>query len=342
MHRQGIGVPAGTGPLGEETVRKGDAGTGTAAGSRLAFIVGHRKSGSTWLLNLLSLHPDVRGVMETHLFRHGWQETDPALRTAKLFEQTPWAQGGPRRWPVHALTRLARPFLVRMKPALSLAPHERPAVLPDLSLRDQLALHRELRRTGSAEEYVQRFFQFHLDRLRPPRYLIEKSPRNIYFVDRILSLFPDARLIVIYRDGRDVVVSDRFFTEDYGHGSFSFEQAVNDWRRDMEAHLLCAESHPLCAVAYEKLLTDGAPVVTNLLRFLGLPYDDALVADLLERSSFRFHAGRERGQENRKRFYRKGIVGDWRNHFTAEHKRIFKAVAGDMLIRLGYEKDLAW
>jgi hypothetical protein len=30
--------------------------------SCLIFIVGHYKSGSTWLLNLLSLHPAISGV----------------------------------------------------------------------------------------------------------------------------------------------------------------------------------------------------------------------------------------------------------------------------------------
>jgi hypothetical protein len=35
--------------------------------------------------------------------------------------------------------------------------------------------------------------------------------------------------------------------------------------------------------------------------------------------------------------FRKGQAGDWRNHFTEAHKRAFQEVAGDLLIRLGYE-----
>jgi hypothetical protein len=247
-----------------------------------------------------------------------------------------------KRWPLHQLSRLARPFLLQAKPALALAPEERPAVLPDLSLRDQLRLRRELREIGHPEEYGLLFFRFLKERLRPPRYLIEKSPRNIHHIERIRALFPTAKLIVIYRDGRDVVVSDRFFTEDYGRATFSFQETVLRWRRDMEAHLAWAERHPLCAVSYERLLADGAPVVRDLLQFLGLPAEDQRIADLLERSSFRFYTGRERGQENRRRFYRKGIAGDWKNHFTPEHSRIFKELAGDMLIRLGYEEGLDW
>ena len=34
--------------------------------------------------------------------------------------------------------------------------------------------------------------------------------------------------------------------------------------------------------------------------------------------------------------------GEWKKYFTDEHKRIFKEVAGDLLIRLGYEEDNDW
>jgi Sulfotransferase family len=305
-----------------------------------AFIVGHRKSGSTWLLNLMSLHPDVRGLMETNLFHLGWAEPDPERRTARLFSQTPWSEGGKNLR--YRLTHLAAPLLKRRKPALALKKEERPATLPDLPLRAQRALRRELRRTAGPEEYVQRFFHFQRDHWQPSGYLLEKSPRNVHNVERIRELFPGARLIVIYRDGRDVVTSDRFFTQDYGGKPFDLATAVRDWKRDMEAHLSGAERHPVFACAYESLLADGAPVAESLFRFLGLRHDPALIADLLERSSFRFYAGRERGQEDRKRFYRKGIAGDWKNHFTAEDKALFKDLAGDLLIRLGYEKNLDW
>jgi hypothetical protein len=316
----------------------GNGHSGPADG--FAFIVGHRKSGSTWLLNLMSLHPDIRGLMETNLFHLGWNEPDPERRTERLFSQTPWSNGGGLLR--HRLTHLAAPLLKHTKPALGLKREERPATLPDLRLRDQWALRRDLCRTAVPEEYLQRFFHFQRDCLAPRGFLLEKSPRNVHNVERIRQIFPGARLIMIYRDGRDVVTSDRFFTEDYGGKSFDFASAVHAWREDMEAHLAAAERHPVFACAYESLLADGVSVAKSLFRFLGLSHDDPLITDLLERSSFRFYAGRERGEEDRKRFYRKGIAGDWKNHFTAEDTALFKEIAGDMLIRLGYEQDLSW
>ena len=40
--------------------------------------------------------------------------------------------------------------------------------------------------------------------------------------------------------------------------------------------------------------------------------------------------------------YRKGVIGDWVNHFTDDHRAAFKDVAGDLLIELGYEGDHDW
>ena len=68
------------------------------------------------------------------------------------------------------------------------------------------------------------------------------------------------------------------------------------------------------------------------------------IADFVERPLSGEHAQRlaQKMYSRGSLTYRKGIVGDWRNHFTEDHRRVFKQVAGDLLIRLGYEKDTDW
>lgn len=44
----------------------------------------------------------------------------------------------------------------------------------------------------------------------------------------------------------------------------------------------------------------------------------------------------------RSRTFRKGQIGSWRKTFTDEHKKLFKEIAGDLLIDLGYEQDYSW
>ena len=110
----------------------------------------------------------------------------------------------------------------------------------------------------------------------------------------------------------------------------------------MEWHFQAAQNHDLISLSYETLLHGGRETALRVLRELDLPVDVEIVEDLLDRSSFRFRTGRERGQEDKRRFDRKGVSGDWRNHFAEDDKRMFKDLAGDILIQLGYEKDNSW
>jgi sulfotransferase family protein len=48
------------------------------------------------------------------------------------------------------------------------------------------------------------------------------------------------------------------------------------------------------------------------------------------------------GEENKRSFLRKGVVGDWRNQFSLEAREVFDRYAGEELILLGYEKDRKW
>jgi hypothetical protein len=52
--------------------------------------------------------------------------------------------------------------------------------------------------------------------------------------------------------------------------------------------------------------------------------------------------GREAGREDPRNHYRKGLPGDWRNHFKAEHVAYFEAHYGALLRRLGYEQEARW
>jgi hypothetical protein len=47
-------------------------------------------------------------------------------------------------------------------------------------------------------------------------------------------------------------------------------------------------------------------------------------------------------QPKKSHTFRSGKTGGWREHFTDEHKKLFKEVAGDLLVRLGYERSNDW
>ena len=64
--------------------------------------------------------------------------------------------------------------------------------------------------------------------------------------------------------------------------------------------------------------------------------------EIADEFSFEKQAGRKSGEENRGSFLRKGVVGDWKERFSPEARRVFDRYAGAELVLLGYEDDHAW
>jgi len=96
-------------------------------------------------------------------------------------------------------------------------------------------------------------------------------------------------------------------------------------------------------VRYEDLLEDGPSALGRVLSaYLGEPVDESRVREAYARYHFRNVTGRRPGEEDRASFARKGVAGDWKNHFTPDACDIFMRHAGDLLVELGYEHDDSW
>ena len=97
-------------------------------------------------------------------------------------------------------------------------------------------------------------------------------------------------------------------------------------------------------IRYEDLLARDVEILVPLLTQtcpLGVPAEqvrEAVVACRFETLT----GGRGRGQEDVHSHERKGVVGDWRTHFTPRLTRAFKARFGDLLVATGYERDTHW
>jgi hypothetical protein len=47
-------------------------------------------------------------------------------------------------------------------------------------------------------------------------------------------------------------------------------------------------------------------------------------------------------QPKKSHTFRSGKTGGWKTYFTDEHKKLFKDIAGDLIVRLGYENNNDW
>jgi hypothetical protein len=116
------------------------------------------------------------------------------------------------------------------------------------------------------------------------------------------------------------------------HG-ITWQENVRDWwGRPRVGH-----------VTYESLLSDPTEsLFTGLAEASGEEPNREAVELAVQRHQFTVETGRTAGSENRGSFLRKGIAGDWQQHFTREAGEVFDAYAGADLVEFGYESDRDW
>jgi hypothetical protein len=96
-------------------------------------------------------------------------------------------------------------------------------------------------------------------------------------------------------------------------------------------------------VRYEDLRRETAGGLQSIvLKLTGAHLSPEKASAIAEEFSFQRQAGRRPGEENRRSFLRKGVVGDWRNQFSKGAREIFNRYAGKELVLLGYEQDGSW
>jgi hypothetical protein len=184
---------------------------------------------------------------------------------------------------------------------------------------------------------------------------IEASPENVAFLCQ-----PNRVNYFIYRDPRDMLVSQVFFATDIHeeHGMHEYYKSLPDFGERLKTAITGINRAGLYMVdvkqRYEGVFQWLEQEHVRCIRFEDLidQREATLNAmlDEVESTGYRIPTPREKAlavlvdaiQPKKSRTFRSGKTGGWREHFTEEHKKIFKEVAGDLLVRLGYEKSNDW
>lgn len=164
----------------------------------------------------------------------------------------------------------------------------------------------------------------------------------------------------IYRDPRDLLVSQVYFATDMNeeHGMHAYYAALPDFAARLRAAIIGVEGDGLKMVSVRERY-EGVFRWLEQPGVLCLRFEDLVdrreatlgaMLDEVEKTGYRIATPRseclarlaEAIQPRRSRTFRSGRTGGWREHFTEEHKRLFKDVAGDLLVRLGYEPNNDW
>lgn len=165
----------------------------------------------------------------------------------------------------------------------------------------------------------------------------------------------------ILRDPRDVVVSHvHYVTEiepDHIHHAY-YTQVLKDFDQRLRTSIL---GLPDSEIPFPDICQRFEPYISWLdqpevlcLRFEDFIQDrEAALGGIYDHAVRRgFPSALERGRAiqvlaasidpQRSPTFRSGKVGGWRNQFSPENKALFKEIAGDLLVRLGYEEEDQW
>lgn len=297
------------------------------------FIFGHARSGTTLLTRLARLHPEIHCNYQAHFFTRR-----PLLKSlVDSPEAEEWLRRKSNRW---NQGRDLSPLVLR----------------------------------AAADFIMER------DAAREGKMIVgDKSPSSTIHGQAVRDMhvvYPDAKLVYIIRDGRDVLISERFrnLVEESKFLKAEDKRIIEELRKDQTPFINGTRSiftetvirrvakgwitnvqeteeegkrlfgDQYCSLRYEDVLERPFEELTRLWKFLSVKsIDDALEekikAEMESNPDEEWQAERNQGIAS---FLPKGHAGNWERLFTPRDKSIFKEIAGEMLIKWKYEKDLDW
>lgn len=154
--------------------------------------------------------------------------------------------------------------------------------------------------------------------------LTERTPEHTTSLDLINDIYPDARIVHIIRDGRDVVRS--LASQHWGPGSI--RQAAEEWKESVEkARADGGSSESYLEVRYEALLAEPRTEIRRMYEHLDLEVNDEILDAALIEANVLF---------NLDPGYASVGVGKWVDRFSTADLAEFNSVAGPLLGELGY------
>ena len=290
---------------------------------RLLWVFGSPRSGSTWLLRMLTEHERIVPVNEPLIGVHlGLMLPDAVDLEVDL----------------EALD--SEGFMVRQlradNPDDFFAAEFRDVWLPALGelLRKRFAAH------------AQRYPRNPLDAV-----LAIQEPNGSQSADVIMGALPRSRFVFLLRDGRDVVDSilaasqpDTWATRSFrGLGGISDTERPRHiellarkwlWRTEVVERAFAAHRGPKYRLRYEDLRTDTPGELRRLLDAVGLGVDESKLAAMIEPHSYERTPAEGLGPKG---FRRAATPGLWRESFSAEEQAVLERILGPKLRELGYE-----
>jgi hypothetical protein len=155
----------------------------------------------------------------------------------------------------------------------------------------------------------------------------EKTPQHAWEAQRLLDLYPEARIVHLIRDPRDVVASLNRMP--WGEGSASANARV--WQSCVRAAERCAGHPRFLRVRYEDLIADAEAVLRELCSFLGEDYEACMLHPTEGTQADQWWFQRAQGPLSSDRLEK------WRQELTSKEVALIEWIARETLLQHGYE-----
>jgi len=157
----------------------------------------------------------------------------------------------------------------------------------------------------------------------------DKTPYYVLHLSTLVQMFPDAQIIHLVRDGRDVALS--LFGRRLDFHVYNTYFAAKYWQHYVDVgHTtgVTLEPEVYLEVRYEDLLSNPTTAVERICSFLGEEFSDAVI-------NFK-----KAGQAGKTPLVQKPLqatnIEKWRRKMTKWQVRVFESAAGETLARHGY------
>lgn len=163
----------------------------------------------------------------------------------------------------------------------------------------------------------------------------DKTPNNLPFIHKIGSVFPEAKIVHLIRDGRDCALS--MMKSRSGLNFRNLFELASNWSSDNKGAADFRRRKPdaCLLVRYEDLIADPEKVLRAICAFL----DEPFVPEMLQFNRGTF-AKENAAVLDHHRNLAKGILSNnvekWRNGLSADQVKVYDSLGGGILKEFGY------
>ncbi len=286
------------------------------------FIVGNSRSGTTLTSNILKNHSQIYSFGEIHFFEQLWRPDDKT--------ELEWSQ---------AITLGAKLIGIARESRLLLKQPEKYEVEASQMLTDS-----KNEKIFHVDVY-KKFLKYETNR-QGKSIPCEQTPRYIFFLKEILDNFPEARILVMARDPRDILLSQKnkwkqFWMSNSGTHWKEMLRAWSNyhplllsqmWKQAMLAASKYKNDPRVKWIYFEDLVTDSESVAKEICQFLGIDFDRSMLDVPASKSTLS-------KQDNNSKGVSSAPIARWKNKLPNTDIFWCQKIAGDQMEVLGYAKE---